>query len=132
MAVAQDYVWKFKDWLLIVSSDNLYDWVLPGMRFNFNVAWRQKCINFLLEFGYNFAFATVNWESGLFTKLYVWGEGNTDNIMVFAVDSEKEGGILTGKLRRWISDMFDFIDDIEVVVSKGIQSKDAFEVPHWK
>lgn len=87
MTVAQNYVWKFKDRLLIVSSYNLYNGVLSGMGFNFDVARRQECVNFFLEFGYHFALATVDWEPGLLTELESWGEGNTDNIMVFAVNS---------------------------------------------
>ena len=57
------------------------------MGFNFDVARREECVNFFLEFGYHFALATVDWEPGLLTELESWGEGNTDNIMVFAVNS---------------------------------------------
>jgi hypothetical protein len=48
--------------------------------------------------------------------------------MVFAVDSEKKLRIMAGELRRLISDVFDFVDDIKVVISEGVQGKYTFEV----
>lgn len=85
-----------------------------------------------MELGYDFALSTVNWEPGLLIKLKSGCERNTDYVMVFAVDSEKEGRILTGELWGWIRDVLDLVDDIKVVIRQRVEGKDALKVGDWK
>jgi hypothetical protein len=39
---------------------------------------------------------------------------------------------MAGELKRLISDVLNFVDDVEVVISEGVKGKDAFEKSHIK
>ncbi len=69
MSLTQHNISQLKYRLVIVSSDDLDNWIKSRMCLYFNVTRWQKGINFLLERWYYFTFPTVDRKPRLLCKL---------------------------------------------------------------
>ena len=112
--------------MFIVSSDDLHDGIGSGMSLDFDVAWGKECVDFLLKLWDDFGLAAVYGEPRFLGKLQGGSKGDADYVVIFAVDSKEEGGILVGMEFWLVGDVFDFVDDVKVVVGQGVESEYSF------
>lgn len=114
---------KLKYRLIVISSYYFDNRIGPWMRFNFYIARWQKRVNFLLEGWYFFAFTTVDWESWLFSEIHRWCQGDTYNIMIFAVNSEKQRLFFIAMKFTLTWQMLDLINDVKIIISQWVQGE---------